>query len=461
MPIFFVALFFFILPLATAQEATPEERLCAAVAYGEISEVKHLLDSGAAVNCLCKRYTSRKKLGASVPILKHFIRDKYRSVKHEDPLVKLAVVRENFEMLKLLVEDYKANLNLPDRNGHLPLYTAIDKQNMLCINFLIENGADLSREYYVYYAIESKNFPTLEKLLAAGASPHARQGKSAIALAAAKGRMEMVKQLQVAKVSLLEVDSRYGSVLANAVDQHNVPLMEAALAAGADVNQTDKNHGTALKAAVKNNDYIMIEKLLEREADPRITPHRRSALDEAVYRNDTKALTLFFEKGYDLSSVKADVIYFRRATTTQKYLEMLIANKFSIREINLNKVIDHERKDLLIFLLEKGVDPNRKGSFGYNAASVAVKESDLESLKLLQKHKVNLNHQATFGDTPLHLAIKYKKWKIAEWLISQEVILNVENTHKETPADFLKKYGATAPESLYDALGVEKPTSAK
>lgn len=115
MPIFFIAVFFLFSLSAVAQEATLEERLCAAVTYGEIAEVRHLLDSGAAVNCICKRYTSRKKLGASVPIIKHFIRDKYRSVKHEDPLVKLAVVRSDFELLKVLVSEYKANVNLPDK----------------------------------------------------------------------------------------------------------------------------------------------------------------------------------------------------------------------------------------------------------------------------------------------------------------------------------------------------------
>lgn len=327
------------------------------------------------------------------------------------------------------------------------------------MNFLLENGADLSREYYVYYAVEKQNFPALEKLLASGASPHARQGKSAIALATARNRMEMVKRLQEEKVSLLEVDNRYGSVLTNAVDHHHLPLMEAALAAGANVNATDKNHGTALKAALKNNDYPMIEKLLEYDADPRISPRRRSALEEAVYQNDTRALKLFFGKGYDLSGVKASSIYFRRAATTQQYLEFLIEHKFPIREIDLNKVIDYERKDLLVFLLEKGVDPNRKGSFGYNAASVAVKEGDLESLKVLKKYRADLNHQATFGDTPLHIALKYKKWEIAEWLIAQEVVLTLENSHGKTPAQYLESYGQTAPETLYKALGVEKPTA--
>lgn len=461
MPIFILLVFFFFSLPTVAQEASLEERLCAAVMGNELPRVRQLLDSGAAVNCSCRYSTLRKKLGAKIPVVSWFIRKKYRNISHNDPLTKIAILRENFELLKVLVQDYKANVNLPDASGHLPLYAAIGKRDLRSIDFLLTNGADLTREYYVYYAVENQLYPVLEKLLAAGASPHEQRGKSAIALAAAKNRMEMLKLLQEKEVSLLELDSRYGSVLANAVDHHNLPLVDACLAAGADINQTDKNHGTALKAALKNKDYAMLEKLLALQADPRISPRGRSPLEEAVYRNDKKALVLFFEKGYDLSGTKAKSIYLRPSTTDQAYLEYLIAHKFPFREIDLNDVIDYERYDLLVFLLEKGLDPNREGSFGYNAAGAAVREGDLESLKLLKKYAVNLNHQATFGDTPLHLAIKRKKWQIAEWLISQKVTLTLENSHHETPADYLKTYGAIAPESLYEALGVEKPTSAE
>ena len=139
-------------------------------------------------------------------------------------LAHIAVINNDFEMLKLLIE-FKVNLELSDFDGMTPLYYAIEQKQSDIIKFLVELGVNLNHRDVqdrssVYWAASCGDIPNLKLLLDAGWDPNikSRLGRTALSKACWNGFVDVVKcLLETGKIKINEPDRQGRTWLHNAV----------------------------------------------------------------------------------------------------------------------------------------------------------------------------------------------------------------------------------------------------
>ena len=93
------------------------------------------------VNCGCSHGTSVKKLGALIPIFKHFVRNKYRSGKDYVYLpIHFAAAKGSDQVVSLLLEK-GSKLNVKDSKGQYPLEYGTHKLKISVLEEMINKGA--------------------------------------------------------------------------------------------------------------------------------------------------------------------------------------------------------------------------------------------------------------------------------------------------------------------------------
>jgi ankyrin repeat protein len=218
------------------------------------------------------------------------------------------------------------------RPGNLMLCTAIEAGDEQMVEILLEGGADPNgvQSYGstpLSYAVGEKQTEILRRLLAAGANPNVIDdwGHTPLSGAASNGNLEMMELLYEAGAgvnprpagrlplnaaarsgkfeavqSLLArgayIDARHeGRVTAlhTAIEQDEVEIALALIAAGADVNvqTSDEHRTTPLILATKKGSEELIRALLDAGANPSVQDAEgQSAADHAAYREELRAL---------------------------------------------------------------------------------------------------------------------------------------------------------------------------
>lgn len=94
------------------------------------------------VNCGCSHGTTVKKFGARLPLIKHFIRNKYKAGNdYIFQPIHLASNRGSDTVVKLLLSK-NAQLNVMDSRKRKPLNLGVLALRPETVRFMIENGAD-------------------------------------------------------------------------------------------------------------------------------------------------------------------------------------------------------------------------------------------------------------------------------------------------------------------------------
>lgn len=94
------------------------------------------------VNCGCSHGTTVKKFGAKLPLIKHFIRNKYRSGRdYVFQPIHLASSRGSDTVVKLLLSK-NARLNMMDNNKKKPLNLGVLSLRPETVELMIHQGAD-------------------------------------------------------------------------------------------------------------------------------------------------------------------------------------------------------------------------------------------------------------------------------------------------------------------------------
>jgi ankyrin repeat protein len=189
-----------------------------------------------------------------------------------------AVLNSNVNVLKVLAE--KADLNLPDRNGNMPLYIALKKEKYENFNFLLDANTDpnsvgtvrsLNNQSVLYVAVLLKDIKIIKKLLEKGANPDLpdSEGSTPISEQVVKATPNMeIFNLLIEKSKNVDVADNSGStILLYAAKNDLMPkesqiqIIKTLLAKGADKNLKDKKGKTALNWAKTKNNKEAIELL--------------------------------------------------------------------------------------------------------------------------------------------------------------------------------------------------------
>ncbi|MBR4592548.1 MAG: ankyrin repeat domain-containing protein [Elusimicrobiaceae bacterium] len=259
-----------------------------AVQKGYLRNVKALLDGGANAN--------------------------YRNPTNGLCALATAAAEGNPEMIKLLVKNGKADINLPDLEGRTP----------------------------IFYAVENNRPEALQLLLSAGANPNAQDNSGATALmrASAKNYTDCINLLLRQKNTDVNVADNLGrSALMYSVYATDAATAQKLMAAKADLNAADVTGTTPLMSAIKaQNDraavlfiqqgadltavnkagetaFSLSEQYLPNSASGRVLSVKQNKIYQQAVQKEAEALAEVQNLEQQLAQEEANVAQLKEETT--------------------------------------------------------------------------------------------------------------------------------------------------
>lgn len=161
-----------------------------------------------------------------------------------------------------------------------------------------------------------------------------------------------------------------------------------------------------------------------------INPALNDALIEAIssYEAEDKIRQLFSSK--EIPDINAEIQFGPRQLTP---LNFLLRNDIRRDRESLHKIA--------LLLIEAGADVNAMSSDRETALSLAIRDNDIELIKMLLKAGANIN--LPFGGkqtTPLMLAASGSSAKIVKLLLKAGADINMLNNQGETVFDYIKSF---------------------
>ncbi|XP_028252973.1 ankyrin repeat and SOCS box protein 2 [Parambassis ranga] len=315
--------------------------------------------------------------------------------------------------LRVLLSAQPGMINKRTARGESPLLVAISRDQLQCVEVLLENGADPDimnheKETPLYKACERNSAAMVAVLLNHGAAVNTRciQGWTALQESVVRNNVEICEMLLKAGAKL-SLTNKFGiSPLFSAAQCGQLATLRFLLKHGADINSQAADGATALYEAAKNGHEKIVELLISQNADANkpgktgllplhiaaqrgsdtivsmlipVTSKARvrrtgiSPLHLAAERDHDNILEALIEAGFDvnaqLSEERSKLYEDRRST----------ALYFSV--INNNMEAVH-------MLLGAGADPNLDV---FKPLMVAARQSCIQTVTLLVEHGADIN----------------------------------------------------------------------
>lgn len=207
------------------------------------------------------------------------------------------------------------------------------------------------------------------------------------------GNLEKVKKLIspsfLSKGVNVNVKNRSGEIpLIVAVKQRKDEIVELLIDKGADINATDRTGLTVLIIAVSANNVDIVELLLKRNVE----------IDKTDHEGNSALIWSFKEGNYKV----ADLLLLKDADVKLKARDGMTALSYVIGiEEAVTEEIKTKKRNMIDILISKGVDTNSKNWNGYTALHWAVKNNDIELVKLLLSKDADVNLKCS-GHTEYH-----------------------------------------------------------
>ncbi|KAH8883778.1 ankyrin [Thozetella sp. PMI_491] len=335
------------------------------------------------------------------------------------------------------------------------------QRRLTCATLLICAGARLSGGEVVL-AVENLHFDLLSATLVAGGSPNEKDkyGRSALHLALRK--YLWTKPENGAIFSIVTQLLEYGAMLlggetVTAIASGDWNLVSLLLKYGGSLLETDTNGTTALEAAIQSGNSAVLNKLLEDPAcygeDPEVASYRHkddygvsfwrianqtkgSPLTFCAMANATEACRELLQRGFCPDKLTWVII---SAENDQSMAQILIDNGQKLGD-NLNNpliptqnpllgAITHRNKDLVLLLLQAGVEINENDeTIRYNRSplQLAAELGDLDIADCLLKAGADVNGAPAryHGGTALQLAAAQAHIGLAKHLIESGADVN-------------------------------------
>lgn len=231
---------------------------------------------------------------------------------------------------------------------------------------------------------------------------------------------------------------RNRTALMHAAESGHLEIVELLLSAGAKLEAKDKGVGfdwpggnTALILAIKNKQIQVANRLLDAGANPTAKSVDTTALRAAVEAGDFELIRRLVELGADPAQAPTDGI-----------------------SAMLNAIYENNARAVELFL-EKGADPNAKTPGGNCLLSAAVSQDNLEICKVLCSHGAFINvRDDDYHFTPLMVAcVSSQAEEMFRFLLSVGAVVNAINIRNETVMDLIEqayqRYSNASPADSY------------
>jgi ankyrin repeat protein len=427
--------------------------------------------------------------------------------------------RINTELLELLIgPPTNRVVNVMNKEGHTPLFRAVDADNADTIKWLLEHGAnpDLGKELPLERAFILNYTKCAEALCAGGANVNAidRDGVTLLTKAIDREKKETIKFLLDHKADPNAKDKQNRTAIHMAASKGNQPVMETLLALKGDINAADEEGRTPLDYAGDSNAQWTewLKSKGAKPGQPKPKPIEPPPAEEddgntplhlVLYKNDLAALKqtiqantkllnqrnrdgetpLFkavslgwLEGAQALADAGADI---QTVNETRRNLAHCAAGYGNIALLQwavskgvdskatdnggytpLHRAAGNKTTDCVQFLLERGADVNAKSKTGEVPLYNAIRDERLDTIKLLLSKGGDVRVADTSGNTLLHQAARRKNPEVARLLLDKGADINAKNLTGVTALHRAAEY-KTAIETLKLLLSKGADKSAK
>ena len=350
------------------------------------------------------------------------------------------------EIFKYLIKH--SNINEIDGYGYNILDYAILKEDLKTINYLIENGADItSRDntpLKISISIENRDIFNILLHHDDINFNENDEHKDSILMTIIKSRhistedkIEMITSLLCKEYDINSKDNHQNSPLIYSIQMDTFPLTKFLIENGIDINYTGSNKKSPLIHAIQNNSIPVINLLLEHGANVNMKNSNSNINKEDeinnLNSNSYELETFSYERDHNNSDYdKTDIIYSPLMYAVQEgslpIVQLLIDHGadvnfiFQNRDSPLIRAIHKKSYDIAELLINHGADVNiSDGQWEYSILVYAVEEESLTLAKLLIDHGANVNY---LGSALLREAIRNKSLPMIQLLIENGAKVN-------------------------------------
>lgn len=285
----------------------------------------------------------------------------------------------------------------------------------------------------IFWAIKLNECDLLDRLLTAGGDHTSAESESSLTPLSYATRERNVKAVEVLLRHGASIDHIGGNgqtALSIAVENCDIVTVRYLLASKANTGIFDAKNLTPLMRACTSGNEALVSELLQSGVPADHGEDTLQALHFAAMRNSKAIVDLLLEFGANIES---------RAFTYTPLLGCIANGSFEMfkhlvqkgastvaradDESCLQFACKKGRKDMAIFLIDHGGDPNEYTSYGYNAAHCAAKGGNIQLLEQLQLKGMDIN-SLTHGEKQLSmLAIASSNGhsNLVKWLLKQGV----------------------------------------
>ena len=346
--------------------------------------------------------------------------------------------------------------------GHTDVADAAMKGDKAALRYLIQQKADVNAPQVdgataVHWAVYRDDAEALDMLIAAGARVDVanREGVTPLHMASLYGHAAVIEMLLKARANVKQKGPAGETMLMLAARNGNPDTIKLLLSAGADVNAREPMRGTtALMWAVEQRHPAAVKALLDGGADfamksggaglPRnyMSGKVNTAAVEAAALRHMRAAAA--GRTYE-EQLKIEGVGGRFGGTDRSQLQVgqqgqgqrggQRGGQQGQRPTNANAppaaaaagAEDDNDQDVIIAGLVG------TGGGGLTALTLAGREGDIESARLLLDKGANVNQVTEYGWSPLLTATNNRHYKLAEYLVERGADVNLANKGNWTP----------------------------
>ncbi len=323
----------------------------------------------------------------------------------------VAAEKGNMDIIRLLVENGKADINAKSSYGVTPLIAATAAGQAEVVQYLIKHGADSTAKddlgkTALTYASNFDNAKTLSDLIA------------------------------LDKTSLNIPDNAGNTPLIYSAQRGYLANVKTLLSNGANVNYRNPASGLSALSAAAAEGYLPVVKWLVKngKADVNLPDlSGRTPIFYAVENDKPEVLQFLLANGADVNS--------KDHTGVTALMRASAKDRQACQKILLN---------------QKNIDVNAQDNLGRSVVTYSIYASELEPIKELVAAKADINIPDAQGNTPLMNAIKAKNDRASVFLIQQGALLTAVNNTGDTAFTLTPQF---LPDSATSrVLGVKQAT---
>jgi len=286
----------------------------------------------------------------------------------------------------------------------------------------IERDGTNALQWAIYY----ENTAIVRSLLDAGADPEAanREGMTPLVLAAMSGNVKVVEMLLDAGAGVNQTLANGESPLMMAARTGNLETMQLILDRGADINATENLRGTsALMWAAANRNAPAVKLLLDNGANIAMNsadaPPGRNPYLAPTARNRIRGFYQGVGQGGDFGA---------QGELENQDLQLNITREELLARLPQELVQEFQQEDVQVGDFGESISAAPAKQWGgLTALHFAVREGDLETVKVLVDAGADVNQVSEFGWTPLLTATQNRYYQIGKFLLEHGANPNIAN----------------------------------